>query len=146
MLDFSKKLCNLEAIDEDSVNMWQLTLLLELGHIVYHIRYQSEFGDLISDIGFIEECVNEKDTSRDIWLHFGLNLFERGVRYLTRDGEEEFRSTSQFRFDPHITLHKRDQSLGNRESQPSSTIFLIYVRQGSDKGFVQLTLVVEPSA
>lgn len=105
---------HIQRIHDDSINMRTSSLIRNLRHIMNHKRSQPQLQYPRHHSRTIKQRIDEQNVPLLEWLHFAQHDFQRHGTDLRGDGEEEFRTVADFGFDPHVALHERHESFGNR--------------------------------
>lgn len=85
---------------------------------------QAQFLDTVHDTCLIEQGIHEEYRALREGRHLAQARLDGAVADLRCDGEEELTALRHFGLDPHVTLHERDKTLGDGETQSSATVFL----------------------
>jgi len=104
--------------------MRALVLVGHFADFMDDIRPQSKILYPIDYAGSISKGINKENGSLREGCHLPESGFHSRMADLRRDGEEELASFGHLTFYPHVTLHKRNKTFGDRKTQSSTTIFL----------------------
>lgn len=114
----AKKLCNKtyhsERINNDRVNVRASRLIGNVTNVADDDRLEAKLADTVRDARTVVHGIHVQDRALLERLHLRNHRLGRGRTDLRGDSEEEPRALADFGLNPHVALHKRDQTFRDR--------------------------------
>ena len=99
-------------------------LIRNLHHIPHQMRSKTQLLNPRSHARPILQRIHKQDSAFLEGLHLREDRLDARDANLGLDGEEELRALPELRLDPHASIHERDETLGDGETETGTAVFL----------------------